>query len=68
MYMEATGRIDSKVNDISVEATSEKESVGTLSEAVGDLAENVTNILEDTAVNDKVSEVLKQEILKFNVI
>ena len=68
MYMEATGRIDSKLNDISVEATSEKESVGTLSEAVGDLAENVTNILEDTAVNDKVSEKLKQEILKFNVI
>ena len=68
MYMEATGRIDSKLNDISVEATSEKESVGTLSEAVGDLAENVTNILADTAVNDKVSEKLKQEILKFNVI
>ena len=68
MYMEATGRIGSKLNDISVEATSEKESVGTLSEAVGDLAENVTNILEDTAVNDKVSEELKQEILKFNVI
>ena len=68
MYMEATGRIDSKLNDISVEATSEKESVGTLSEAVGDLAENVTNIQEDTAVNDKVSEELKQEILKFNVI
>ena len=68
MYMEATGRIDSKLNDISVEATSEKESVGTLSEAVGDLAENVTNILEATAVNDKVSEELKQEILKFNVI
>ena len=67
-FMEATGRIDSKLNDISVEATSEKESVGTLSEAVGDLAENVTNILEDTAVNDKVSEELKQEILKFNVI
>lgn len=36
--------------------------------SVGDLAENVTNILEDTAVNDKVSEELKQEILKFNVI
>ena len=67
-FMEATGRIDSKLNDVSVEATSEKERVGTLSEAVGDLAENVTNILEDTAVNDKVSEELKQEILKFRAI
>ena len=47
-FLEATSQMDEKLNEVSQEATCEKESVGTLSEAVNDLAENVSNILEDT--------------------
>ena len=67
-FLEATSQITDKLNAVSEEAVCEKESVGSLSEAVRGLAENVTNILEDTAINDKVSEELKQEILKFRII
>ena len=66
--LDATGQVDQKLDSVSREATSEKESVGTLTEAVNGLAENVTLILEDTANNDKVSDKLKQEILKFKQI
>lgn len=66
--LDSTSQIDEKLDAVSQKAMCEKESVGTLSEAVNGLAENVTLILEDTANNDKVSEDLKQEILKFKEI
>ncbi|MBQ8596747.1 MAG: methyl-accepting chemotaxis protein [Lachnospiraceae bacterium] len=67
-FLEATTQMDSKLNAVSNEALSEKENVGVLTDAIAELAGNMSQIKEYTSVNDNVSEALKEEILKFKAI
>lgn len=67
-FLQSTKQMDSKLNEVSKEAVSEKENVEVLTGAIGELADNMSQIMEYTAMNDKVSEALKEEIMKFKAI
>ncbi len=67
-FVESTNEINDKLNVISTEALNENSNVGTLAVAINGLTDNMSQIIDYTAMNDKVSDALKDEILKFKTI
>lgn len=67
-FVESTKQMDMKLNAISTEALRENDHVETLTDAIHALADNMTQITEYTSINDRVSDALKDEILKFKEI
>lgn len=66
--LESSAHVGDKINQISTAVNGEKERVSSLSNIVEGLSDNMTEIQEYTNINDSVSDDLKQEISKFQVI
>lgn len=67
-FLRETGSMDGKLKSVSQEAENESRNVGTLSQAIDELADNMSKIMDFTSMNDSVSEALKAEILKFKAV
>ncbi len=67
-FVEATQRMDERLNTMSGEALQENESVGVLTNAIRELTEHMTQIGQYTSMNDNVANSLRDEISKFKAI
>lgn len=67
-FTEATDEMDTKLKSVSQEALHENNNIKTLVETIDTLADNMTQIMDYTSVNDNVSDSLKSEISKFKAI
>lgn len=68
IFQESISQTEVKLDAVSKEAFSEKDTVGMLTTAIDTITDNVSQISEYTIVNEKVSEELKKEVSKFKAI
>ncbi len=67
-FVDSTNAMSSKLNLVSNQVLSENKNVGTLAEAINELAASMMEIMKYTEVNDGVSMALKGEVSKFKTI
>lgn len=68
LFVDVTRQMTDKLSDMSSEAVNENDHIATLTSAISGLADNMSQIMKYSSVNDSVSMALKDEISKFKSI